>query len=184
MDRYQDKETGIYLRPMTIEDTEAIVTWRNQDSVRRYFVYQEPFTRESHLSWIRNMVEPGKVVQMMICDMETDTALGSVYVRDIDYRHRKGEYGIFIGEDSARGRGIGTAAAKLMIEYCFRELHLHKLFLRAFTENRQAIRSYEKAGFVQEAYLKDDVMIEGQYRDMVLMAVLNPQEERKKDTEK
>ena len=39
--------------------------------------------------------------------------------------------------------------------------------------NVRAIRSYEKAGFVKEACLKDDVCIQGEYRDIVLMAVLN-----------
>ena len=40
----------------------------------------------------------------------------------------------------------------------------------------QAIRSYEKAGFVREAYLHDDVCIDGKFRDIVLMAKLNPEE--------
>ncbi len=42
-----------------------------------------------------------------------------------------------------------------------------------FADNVRAIRSYEKAGFVREADLKDDVCINGKYRDIVLMAVLN-----------
>lgn len=172
--KYVDEKAGIYLRLMTIDDTDCIVNWRNKDAVRKCFVYQELFTRETHMGWIKNMVEPGKVVQMMICELTDDTPIGSVYVRDIDKHHNKAEYGIFIGEDSARGRGIGTAAAKLMVQYCFEELKLHKLFLRAFSDNMQAIRSYEKAGFVQEAYLKDDVCIDGVYRDMVFMAILNP----------
>ena len=49
---------------------------------------------------------------------------------------------------------------------------LHRLFLRVFADNAQAIASYEKAGFVREAYLKEDVCIDGQFRDIVLMAVL------------
>ncbi len=163
-------DNGIFLRPMGPEDTDLIVRWRNTDSVRRNFVYQALFTRQSHENWVRTMVEPGKVVQMMICLEEDGRPVGSVYIRDIDRQHKKAEYGIFIGEEAARGRGIGTAAAGLMLRYCFEELGLHKIFLRAYADNLQAIRSYEKAGFVQEAYLKEDVCIDGVYRDMVLMA--------------
>ena len=65
-------------------------------------------------------------------------------------------------------------AARLMIRYAFREMGLHRLFLRVFADNARAIRSYEKAGFEREAYLREDVCIEGQYRDMVLMGILNP----------
>lgn len=161
----------IYLRPMTCDDTDNIVRWRNQEAVRSNFIYQALFTRESHENWIRTMIEPGKVVQMIICEEATDTPVGSVYIRDIDHTHHKGEYGIFIGEAKARGRGVGTAAAKLMVRYGFEKLALHKIFLRVFADNLQAVRSYENAGFVKEAYLKDEVCIEGKYRDMLLMAV-------------
>lgn len=173
MKKYMDEQTGIYLREMTYEDTENIVNWRNSDSVRKNFIYQARFTKESHENWIRTMVETGKVVQMMICETATKKAVGSVYVRDIDRTHHKGEYGIFIGEASARGRGYGTAAARLMIRYCFEELGLHRLFLRVYADNEQAIRSYEKGGFVKEAYLREDVYTDGRFRDIVLMGIIN-----------
>ena len=110
---------------------------------------------------------------MIICETETDAPVGSVYVRDIDHAHKKAEYGIFIGDPGARGKGYGTAAARLMIQYCFEELGLLRLFLRVYADNFAAIRSYEKAGFEREAYLREDVYINGQYRDIVLMGILN-----------
>lgn len=176
MNRYEDAEAGIYLRPMTEQDTDRIVTWRNRDQVRKFFIYQELFTPQGHRNWLKNVVECGKAVQMIICETGTDRPLGSVYIRDIDMSHRKGEYGIFIGEDDARGKGIGTVCAKLMIRYAFEQLGLHRLFLRVFADNKRAIRSYEKAGFVQEACLRDDVLTDGVYRDIVLMAVLDKKE--------
>lgn len=169
---YQDEQAGIYLRLMSHEDTDLIVAWRNSDAVRRNFIYQELFTREGHENWIRTQVETGRVVQTIICDIATDKPLGSVYIRDIDRHHYKAEYGIFIGEADARGRGVGTAAAKLMLRYCFEEAGLHRVYLRAFAENLQAIGSYEKAGFVREGLLKDDVCIDGEYRDIVWMAAV------------
>ena len=173
MNEYIDKEAGVYLRLMTYDDTDLIVSWRNADSVRKNFIYQALFTRESHENWIRTMIETGKVVQMMICERKTGRAVGSVYIRDIEPIHQKAEYGIFIGEADARGKGYGTAAAKLMIRYCFEEMKLHRLFLRVYAENQQAIKSYEKAGFEREALLRDDVCIDGNYRDIVLMGILN-----------
>ena len=173
---YQDTEAGIYLRLMTWEDTDLIVAWRNSDAVRKNFIYQELFTREGHENWIRTQVETGHVVQMVICELDTGKPLGSVYIRDIDRQHSKAEYGIFIGEAQARGRGVGTATAKLMLRYCFEEENLHRIYLRALAGNEQAIRSYEKAGFVREGYLRDDVCIDGVYRDIVWMAAVDGQQ--------
>lgn len=172
MREYKDEASGIYLRLMTEADTDLIVAWRNKDAVRKNFIYQELFTREGHESWVRNKVQTGQVVQMIICDAATDRPLGSVYIRDIDREHNKAEYGIFIGEDDARGRGVGTAAAKLMLRYCFEEEGLHRVYLRAFASNLQAVRSYEKAGFVREGLLRDDVRIDGKYRDIQWMAAV------------
>lgn len=170
---YRDPEAGIYLRLMTYEDTDRIVAWRNSDAVRKNFIYQELFTRQSHENWIRTHVETGDVVQMIICDTRGDRPLGSVYIRDIDRHHNKAEYGIFIGEESARGRGIGTATARLMLRYCFETEKLHRVYLRALSDNLAAIRSYEKAGFLREGVLREDVCIDGIYRDIVWMAAVN-----------
>lgn len=172
------EENGIYLRLMSEEDTGDIIRWRNSEAVRSKFIYRGEFTEESHNHWIKTMVETGKVVQTIICDAQTNKSLGSVYIRDIDTVHKKGEYGIFIGEEEARGRGVGTTAAKLMIRYAFEELDLHKLFLRVLAENVRAIKSYEKAGFIKEAYLRDEVFLDGEYRDIVLMAVIREESVR------
>lgn len=174
MKEYKDTSAGIFLRMMTYEDTEDIVRWRNSDAVRKNFIYQALFTKESHENWIRTKVETGDVVQMIICDVATGKGLGSVYIRDIDRHHNKAEYGIFIGEADARGRGVGSATARLMLQYCFEEEGLHRVYLRAFATNEQAIRSYEKAGFVKEGLLRGDVCIDGEYRDIVWMAAIRP----------
>lgn len=177
-EKYSDLKAGIYLRYMTVEDTERIVAWRNSDAVRSRFIYRETFTPEGHLAWIRNMVETGKVIQTILCDLETDEPLGSVYIRDIDRLHKKAEYGIFIGEESARGRGVGTAAAKLMLKYCFEEEGLHRVFLRVLSDNEPALRSYEKAGFQKEAFLREDVLLDGTYHDVILMGILDREYQR------
>lgn len=172
------KEQKISLRLMDKEDTDRIVTWRNQDFVRCNFIHQQDFTREGHEKWIRTMIDTGLAVQFMICIGEEQRPVGSVYLRDIDRTHKKAEYGIFIGEKDAWGQGYGTWAAKKMIDYAFEKEGLHKLMLRVLAENQGAIRSYEKAGFVREAYLRDEVFLEGQYKDVIYMAVINEAESR------
>lgn len=166
----------MYLRLMTPEDTDLIVKWRNTDNVRRYFIYQEEFTEEGHLNWIKTMIDTGKAIQFIIVEKQSDKPIGSVYFRDISKQHQRAEYGIFIGEQDIIGKGYGTEAACLAVKYGFYILHLHKIMLRVFADNERAIRSYEKAGFVREGYLKDEVCIKGQYRDIVLMGMINNEE--------
>ena len=166
------KGEEISLRFMKKEDTELIVSWRNKEFVRKNFIFQKPFTIEGHLSWFKDMIQTGKAVQFIIMENTLQKEIGSVYFRDISMEHHKAEYGIFIGEEDALGCGYGTEAAKLDIKYGFDELKLHKIFLRVLEENKKAIKSYENAGFIREAFLKDDVYIQGSYRNIILMAVL------------
>ena len=169
------KGEKIKLRFMTREDTDLIVKWRNNPRVRYNFIYQELFTPEGHLHWFDTMIATGKAIQFIICEMDTERPIGSVYFRDISAQHHKAEYGIFIGEDDAVGKGIGSEVCRLACDYGFRVENWHKIILRAFAENQAALRSYEKAGFQREALLKDEVCIDGVYRDIVLMGLLNPQ---------
>lgn len=166
----------VYLRPINREDTKDIVRWRNSDAVRPYFIYQEPFTIEGHLSWLEKMIDSGKGYQFIICLKENGQPIGSTYLRDYDPVSRKAEYGVFIGENGQKGRGIGTEALKLTLGFAFDGLKLHKVFARAFSDNKASINSFLKGGFLQEAYLKDEVWVDGRYRDIVLLARLNPQE--------
>lgn len=163
----------IYLRKMEVSDTDKIVEWRNKDRVRRNFVYQEPFTIEGHLNWIETQVKTGLVVQFIICEKGSDRAVGSVYFRDIDRNKCCAEYGIFIGEDDAVGKGYGTLAAKLALSYAFEELKLNYIFLRVFEDNMAARRSYEKAGFRLIEGKHEEPVINGVVRSMVFMDIPN-----------
>lgn len=162
----------VNLREINELDTERIIKWRNNEKVRRNFFIQDKVTEEGHLWWLENKVKTGEVAQFIIIDNEDGIEVGSVFLRDIDNKNKKAEYGIFIGEDSARGKGIGTEAAKLICEYGFKELGLNRIFLRAFSHNIQAIASYTKAGFMLEGILKDDIYGDGKYYDIVIMAQL------------
>lgn len=165
----------VSIRPITYNDTEDIIRWRNSDSVRSRFINQTLFTKESHENWLKNFVETGKVAQFII--LLDGKSVGSVYLRDIDYDKKSAEYGIFIGEESARGKGVGTKSAELILEYAFGELKLKKVFLRVYKDNPGAIKSYEKAGFVDNG-LRESVCVNGVSKEVVFMEL------EKKDFEK
>ena len=166
----------VYLRPITVEDTEDIIHWRNSEDVKKYFIYQGEFTKEGHMECLDKRIRSAEVVQFMIVVKYTEAPIGSVYLRDVDHTDHKAEYGIFIGAESKKGKGYGTQAARLMIHYAFEKLHLHRVYLRVFADNERAIASYKKAGFCLEGVSKSDVYVRGAYRDIAWMAVINPKE--------
>ena len=163
----------INLRPMTYDDTDNIVKWRANKRVKNNFLYRGEITREVHENWIKTEVETGVEVQFIIEEAESDRPIGSTYLRDIDREIGKAEFGIFIGEDDAVGRGYGTEAAKLIVNYAFSNLKLHKVYLRVLDENLVAKKSYEKVGFREEGHFRDEVFLNGEYKDVVFMAIFD-----------
>lgn len=175
-EKYTDESFDIYLRKITENDTDNIIKWRNNEEVRRYFIYQEPFTRKSHMHWLETKIKSGEAVQFIIVEKNTEVPIGSVYLSHIDYTFKKAEWGIFIGESSCRGKGYGNQAARLVIKYAFDEMHLHRIYARAYADNERAINNNIKAGLVLEGVLRDDVYVNGQYRDIAWLAIINKEE--------
>lgn len=165
---------SVKLREINIEDTKNIIKWRNNPNVKKNFCIQQDMTEEIHRNWFNNKILKGEVVQFIIIDNNSNKPVGSTYLRDIDRHNKKAEFGIFIGEEDARGKGIGTISTKLILEYGFKELGLHKIFLRVFANNTAAIKSYEKAGFIYEGTAKDDIQLpNGQYQDIIFMSIIS-----------
>lgn len=159
-------------RPITEEDTDMVLKWRNSDMVKSNFIYREFITREDHLSWLENKVKPGKVIQFIMVEKSNGRPIGSVYLRDIDSSAKKAEYGIFIGEADAHGKGYGSEAAVRMKELFFNEMKYHKLSLRVLERNAAAIKSYEQAGYRVEGRLVDEIYADGRYETIIFMAIL------------
>lgn len=167
------EHSRVELLPITFEDTERIIAWRNTSNVRSQFVYQKPFTAEGHEKWMKTRVETGEVVQFIIRIKENHELIGSVYLRDIDKENKSAELGIFIGEPTALEKGYGTEATRQIVQYGFCELGLHRVFLRVFADNQRAISCYKKAGLIEEGIAKDMILQNGQYKDMMFMSIIH-----------
>lgn len=163
-------DDNIYMRPIELSDTDNIVAWRNIERVRSNFIFRGSFTKEIHEQWMNTKVKNGEVIQYII--MQVEKPVGSVYYRDVSFVNRSAEFGIFIGDDKAIGIGIGKTATRGFLDFGFNKLNLHRISLRLLKENRRAFNLYKSVGFKEEGVFRDMVMIDGEYRDVVFMAIL------------
>lgn len=145
------------LRELSLNDTDKIVRWRNQDFVLENFIDKRLITKESHINYYHSRIETGVVKQFIIVCDEID--VGTTFLRDIDYESKVAEFGIFIGEKDYLSKGVGSKAAKLIVEFGFEKLNLDRIFLRVLANNTRAQKSYEKVGFHldnQNKYIKNE----------------------------
>src|SRR4029077_6502603 len=80
--------------------------------------------------------------------------------------------GIALGREYI-GRGYGTDAMRVIVDYGFREMGLHRIQLGVAPFNPAGIRAYEKAGFVEEGRYRESVLHDGRWYDEVLMSILD-----------
>lgn len=99
-----------------------------------------------------------------------ENRLGFIAFYDLDLRNRNAEFAIMIHPD-AQGNGYALPATKLAIDYAFRQLNLHKLYLIVARPNEHARRTYEKAGFKEEGVFKEEFFIDGTYHDGIYMGI-------------
>lgn len=166
--------TRVYLRPLTLEDTFNIVKWRNLPSVRKNLYSQDELTEAQHISYFHNVVEQGKCVQYVIVvnNGYIESEIGTIFIKNIDYNNRKGEYGIFIGEEQARGKGYSKVATNEILSIAFQKLNLNRIYLTVLNNNIVAIKSYLRQGFQIEGWLRQDYCRDGVYMNVLVMGLL------------
>ncbi|MCI9077647.1 MAG: GNAT family N-acetyltransferase [Lachnospiraceae bacterium] len=171
----------VFLREITEKDTDDVLKWRNSETVVKNFIYRKKVTRAEHMEWLNNKVSAGRVHQFIVCINTTGNAAGSVYLHNFDSTSKSAESGIFLSEKFLGG-GIGTEAYRLLLLYSFETLELHKVKARVLAYNSASTRLHEKTGYTQEAYLREEVFIDGRYEDLILFGVLEQEWKQKRIT--
>jgi RimJ/RimL family protein N-acetyltransferase len=114
---------------------------------------------------------PSQII-LAIVDKASNQHIGNIKLGPINWVHRRSPLGILIGDKEFWGKGAGSEAMRLMVEYGFRRLNLHRINLAVFAENEAAVRVYEKVGFKVEGRFRDDMFQDGRYKDRLWMGLL------------
>ncbi|HZS28246.1 MAG TPA: GNAT family N-acetyltransferase [Candidatus Angelobacter sp.] len=97
--------------------------------------------------------------------------VGSVSLKNISHSMGYGEIGYGFAE-SHHGKGIATAAVRLLMEKIFRETNLRKLLAYVHEENIASCRVLEKLGFQEEGLLREHYLILGTPVNEILYRLL------------
>ena len=115
---------------------------------------------------------PKESATFAVYERTTLRPIGKAGLSQINHMHRTAELGIVIGEPDCLGKGYGTEATRLLLDYAFNALGLHNVFLRVYAYNARAIRAYEKAGFKVIGRRREAHRIGGKPFDEVYMDCL------------
>ncbi|NGZ27087.1 MAG: GNAT family N-acetyltransferase [Magnetococcales bacterium] len=114
-------------------------------------------------------------IDFTIVDRVDNQVVGFVHLTDLDWISRNGQLGILIGDPARQGKGLGSEAMTLLVDYAFSSLALHRVWLRVLDLNQRALSLYDRLGFQREGVLKGHVFRQGGFRDVILLAILRGQ---------
>lgn len=108
-----------------------------------------------------------------IKDSSDNKFIGTAKIDKIDFYNKSAEIGIMIGDKTKWGKGIATQAYKILMEYAFCEMKLHRLWGGTNGHNTAMKKTFLKLGFKEEGILRSATLIDGEYSDNFLYAILD-----------
>lgn len=98
--------------------------------------------------------------------------IGNGELAQIDWRVRRAEVGVMIGEPDHLGKGYGKEIILMLAEVAFLEMNLHRLEARILDYNHRARRCFESCEFRLEGTLRQAHYTLGSYHDICLYGLL------------
>jgi ribosomal-protein-alanine N-acetyltransferase len=167
----------LVLRQMTRDDAPALQQLRSNEDVMKYI--NRPLTRtlEEAESWINLIIEAlesNNGISWCICLKESPAIhVGNIGLWRIDKENHRAEIGYML-EPHLQGKGIMYEALNKVLEYGFREMKLHSIEGQIDPRNAASAALLKKAGFVQEAYFKENYYLHGLFADTAVYSILTP----------
>jgi RimJ/RimL family protein N-acetyltransferase len=162
----------VYLRPVSVEDGDLYYKTTLDNDIRRLTGSQRIFTKEFVHKYIENKANEASEILSFIVIKETDQIIGDIQLNDIDNFNRSANIRISIDKKENQGKGYGSEAMCLVLDYAFGIMNLHRIDLEVYSFNEPAIRTYEKIGFKKEGMKRDVLFYDHRYHHCIIMSIL------------
>ena len=156
----------IELRQLEIKDAPFMLEWMHDPDIQKGFKKNMmDASMDDVLRFIKsNSPIPGGIVSgtslhYAIVD-DSDEYLGTASLKSIDTKNGTAEYAITTRK-KVQSKGIAYNATMMMLSKAFFELGLHRVYLSVYSNNRSAIRLYERCGFIYEGEFREHFLIDG-----------------------
>jgi RimJ/RimL family protein N-acetyltransferase len=151
-----------------ISDEQLLTNWSGS-------LFNYPLTKES-LDWYlegTNDLQKSDALVYKAVDTKTGTTVGHISLGSISRKNRSARISrVLVGNTCERGRGTCQSMITAILKVGFEEVDLHRISLGVYSDNKAAIRCYEKAGFVIEGLSRDVLKVDDTYWSMYEMSIL------------
>jgi RimJ/RimL family protein N-acetyltransferase len=168
-----ENELFLLRMPNKKTDISDLFDVKNNKETSKYLVGTTPtYSRKDICNWIdfHNNCENENL--FVIQERNNNKVIGHIGLYNIDLEVKSAEYAILIGNNEYLGKGVGRQVTDLILDYGFNKLGLNRIYLSFISKNLPAYNLYVKIGFKKEGCLRQAILKNGVYNDLILMAIL------------
>lgn len=162
----------IFLRDLKKTDaTKKYLKWLNSKKINQFL--ESRFTKHAKIdieNYIKKMNHDPNIIFLAIIRKDNQKHIGNIKLGPINWNHKYAEIGIMIGDENSWGKGYASEAIKLISDFGFNYLKLHKITAGIYEENVGSIKAFLKAGFFIEGIRYKHFFSKGKYVNHVLLA--------------
>ena len=168
------KTNRLILRPLRESDAERLFELCNNEIIyKTLLTMPHPYTLDDAHKKIENAVkqfQTGEKYCFAITLKENENELiGLIDIKN-NQKLSFGEIGYWL-DITLWNKGIMTEATQEIVNFGFEVLKLHKIIIKAYTENIGSIKVATKCGFKHEGKIKEVYFIHGKYHDLSIFGL-------------
>lgn len=166
---------ALFFKALCLADAPRIHTYASDKEVKRFIgwnlMHNIDETR-NHVETMINRELEGTHLYASVALKSTQEVIGTVMLFHYDKQANHAEVG-YVLHRGHWGKGYGTEIVRLITDFAFQSLHLHKLNARVTDANIGSGRVLEKNGYQLEGRQRDEDFIDGNYFDLLLYGKIN-----------
>ena len=127
-----------------------------------------PFDRDFHT----NIITKGEAsMDVIVEEVATGEKVGYFLVAGLKTEAKEMEWTHVI--IARKGRGYGHEAMQLIKKWCFAVKKFHRAWLDCKDYNERALHLYESEGMVREGLIRETIITNGKYENLVILGILD-----------
>lgn len=170
------KGKDVGLRAVEQEDLLYFRDWRNLPDFRKHFREVRELSLTDQEVWFDSLHKTKHINYMFtIVDLKTNEPIGAAGLLYINWIIRSADFSFYIGDQEKYigNDGIAEESVKLLIDYGFKNLNLHKIWMELYEFDKQKIEFFSKKfKFKQDGQLRDNCFENGKYWDSYIISLL------------
>ena len=165
------------LRAVEREDLGLLKSWRNIEEFRKNFREVRELNLDNQEAWFeKSCINNPNDFMFTILDLKTGEPIGACGLLYINWIIRSADFSLYIGKDELYidSDGYAEESARLLIDYGFYTLNLHKIWMELYEFDDRKIEFFtNKFDFVRDGILRDNCYEDNKYWNSFIFSIIN-----------